>query len=751
MRPLVVSGAIHAKAVSFEPEEPTIFEPGDTVLAFGDKLRQHLTKEGVVPKNRKLASLREKVWGDSPKFLFTYDPFLVNFEYDKLWQIQWDARLAQRFDTTGSLKPPIGKYKEVQDFTKVITWIENQYAKTGKRVPVSFDLETLGLDPFNPKAYIISVSVTVKPGMAHVVYFTGHGDQPPPGEKLWSQIQWLLMSHRISLRGANLKYDLLWVDIKWGIFACANFKFDTLLAGSLLDENRSNSLNTHAKIFTPIGGYDDELNQKYDKARMDLIPKQELIEYTGGDTDSCFQVADQFKKDLLKDAKLTRFYINLLHPASIAYKEIERRGVVVDVPYYKELQKETEAYIDAKHKELLKMLPRRVRIIHKHALSLTRAALLKDFLFSPKGMNLTPKEYTDKSGEPSTAKRHLLMFKDDPEAGEWIKGYEEWKVASKIHSTYIVGFLEHLRRDGRFHPVYFLHKGEYGKEDAGTIGGRASARDPAWQTIPKRNKIWTPKLRRAFIAPPGMVILSFDWSQGELRVCACVANEQHMIAAYKAGIDMHAKTGAEVFGISFEDFLKLPEAEQKKIRQGGKAGNFGLIYGMQALGFVDYAWNEYQVKLDLDGAEDFINTFFGMYPGLHTWHDRLKKFMKAHGYIRSPMGRIRHTPLVYSPDWKTKSRAERQGINSEVQSTLGDMAHLAVVELRRLYPKLWVFGNTHDNLAMYVNEDKVDLWTQRIKEVMEGLPFEKFGWNPQLNFPVDTEVGPNLSALKEMK
>ena len=134
------------------------------------------------------------------------------------------------------------------------------------------------------------------------------------------------------------------------------------------------------------------------------------------------------------------------------------------------------------------------------------------------------------------------MFSDVPEAAEFIDLYKQWNSAKKTESTYITGFFKHLREDGRLHPTAILYRGDYDGGDSGTVTGRLAFKDPASQTIPKHTK-WAKPLRKGYIAPPDCCVINWDYSQGELRVIACLADEPAMIQAYRDGIDLHLKTG----------------------------------------------------------------------------------------------------------------------------------------------------------------------------------------------------------------
>ncbi|HEY0818095.1 MAG TPA: DNA polymerase [Rhizobacter sp.] len=747
---------------------------GDVVLGLGGQLVDHVKASEHFPtvknnKNVTLNSLRgiPLDWQQG-KLMLSYDPFMATVDPAMEPQCVWDVRLACRLHDTGALQPQLGKYSWVEDFAAAIAFVEQQHEATGKPVPVAWDLETIGLDPLHPgdderpPARIITISVTVREGMAHVLRVPAGGVLTPLQQK---HVRWLLTTPKVNSVGANLKFDVNWVAIHWSI-VCTNQKADTMLIGSLLDENRSNSLNLHAKMHTTMGGYDDDFNDRFDKSRMDIALETDpaaFLTYAGGDTDAALRTYNVMRPRLINDKPLTAFYTQLMQPAAKVFAKVERRGVVVDLDRYKALQSEVQADIERLTDEALAMVPKRIRNkyaeVEKEKL-LGKKGFLEDFLFTPMGLNLKPLMMTPSGKDPSTAKEHLEMFADHPDAKAFVDVMSALNGSKKTMSTYIVGFMKHLRSDGRFHPTYMLHRGDYDGGDSGTVTGRTSAKDPAYQTIPKHTK-WAKKLREVYTCPPGMAILKADFSQGELRVTACVANERSMLETYRKGIDLHLRTGALVNHLTLEEALALkaaatkgsPEEKRiKMIRQGGKAGNFGLIYGMSAAGFQNYARIAYGVHMTLQEAEAFRNAFFAEYPGLLQWHERFKKHAHMHGFVRSPLGRIRHLPLIHSRRNELRSEAERQSINSPIQSCLSDMMQLGMVELDRAYPDLWIFGMTHDDVGMYVPEGEVMEWAQRVQAILQDLPLAKFGWQPQLQFVSDCEAShTNLAECEELK
>lgn len=750
----------------FEPFTGVLPETnlGDLLFVMGAEPKEHMESLGLIPKKKTVTYLRETLWPmpNGAHAMFSFSCGVENTDYGMFVNLVLDTRMAIRYCQTGTLKPVVGDYRWVEDFTDITDYIQAQYAKTGQPVEVSADLETLGLNEYDPTAWIITIFFSAEEGKSDGIAFQ-QGQELTAKQR--QHITWLLNTPMVSLRGANLKYDVNWMVEKWGIH-CTNFRFDTLLVGSLLDENRSNSLNIHAKLFTPIGGYDDEFNAKYDKSRMDLALADDpdgFKVYAGGDTDACLRVARVMKADLLSQPGLCNFYINILHPAARAYEKVQRTGVLVNTDVMHDLHNEIVVYQAQLQSSAREIVGARLYIKHcddDQNLNLQKASFLKDFFFSPSGLGLKPIMFTEKAKAQSweyasTSLDHLRMFGKHPKAAPLVKLLEEYSSASKTLSTYVDGFMKHLRPDSRFHPSYFFYAGDRDSAEGGTVTGRLSAKDPAFQTIPKHTK-WAKKLRRAYIAPEGYVIMGRDYSQGELKIAACVANEQTMIQAYLNGIDLHAVTASRLAGYGFEEFMALKENDPDTydaIRQLGKAGNFGLLYGMGPEGFMNYAQLNYGVDMNLAEATENRNAFFELYTGLPEWHNRQKRTASTQGRVVSPLGRIRHLPLIKSRNNAERSKAERQSINSPVQATLSDMALWATAlwdqnGYMEIAPS---FGMVHDALYFYVPADEAQKWYEVSGEIMENLPFHKVGWSPQLQFTSDAEFGYTLDNMKKVK
>ena len=625
--------------------------PGEVLLAMGSGPLKALQTRGYFPKNRGIKSLSGRVAQPGVEFgsyMVTTSPDAIGGDDGVRHDIIWAVTLADRVLRTGQLSAEIGQYRWVEDFTEMVQQVEARHAATGRPVDLALDLETQGFYPWYADKKIVTVQLSVEEGTADVLWAF---DGIP--QTVCNQLHWLLTTEKVSLRGANLKFDILWLWEKLGIRP-TNFRFDTLLVGSLLDENRSNSLSNHVKEYAPtLGGYDDESMHGIDKGQIEKAPKDQLLIYAGGDADGTLRVANVMKRDLLSDPVLANFYVKLLHPAARLFEKIERRGLEVDVGRFQQLEVKLEAEIKAQTERVFSMMPRRLKLKYSDNLSLGRPALLKDLFFSPMGFNLTPQMTTAKSDEPSTAKAHLSMFADHPDAGPVIAAMAELNSAQKMLSTYVHGFLAHLRPDGRFHPTYWLGKGfeHAGQDDGGTDTGRLSATDPAVQTIPKKN-VWAKAIRRCFPASPGCIFFEVDFDQGELRVVACVAPERRMLDAFKNGMDLHSITAGKLNGMEYDEFKALEKQDKdkyKSLRTGAKAGNFGLLYLMQPAGFVAYAWQTYGVALTLEEATEFHYVFLNeLYPDLPKYHERMINMARRWKMVRNPLGRIRHLPTIDS-------------------------------------------------------------------------------------------------------
>lgn len=717
---------------------------------------------GLIPKNRKTMKSRGIVTlhpSTGGVWMNTYDPDIVRSDISKDPEIRWDIRLIERYHRTRSLKPEVGDYEWVEDFSETVQYIKDKYEATGKAVDVGHDLETMGLVPFIPEKKIITAAFSVEEGQAQMIYLL---DKTPARlKRIHMQVQWLLTSPMVSLKGANLKYDLLWWMVKHGI-KCTNFKMDTLLVGSMLNENRSNSLKGHACEYTSMGGYETEFETKFpDKGSMENVPKNEptFSDYVGGDPDACLRVSNVMRGELKNNRNLQHLYVKIIHPAARKFEEIEYHGVEVDLKQFERVRAKVDADAQVCHQKLISLMPRRLKLKYADKDNLLTPKILREFLFTPAGLNLKPKMVTKKTEEATVSMDHLMMFLDDPVAKEFIQTLKKYNSATKTISTFIDGFLKHLRPDGKIHPTYALFNGDlygYGNsdDDAGTDSGRFSARDPAIHILPKHT-YWAKDLRSCYPAPPGHVVFQIDFKEGELRVAADIADDTTMIESYRKGYSLHALTGSKLSQMTIQDFLKKKETDRKyfdRQRQKSKAINFGFLFGLQPKGFKEYARKSFDLEVSMQESEDFRNMFFSTYDCLEGWHNRFIGMAYQNKEVVSPLGRVRHLPLIDSPIWKVQGKQERRAINAPVQGTLSDLCAYGIVHIGRRFTmqEVRLAGMTHDSIYGYIPENHVMDRLREMKHIIENLPLEReFGWKPKVSFPVDAEISDkNLAELE---
>lgn len=305
------------------------------------------------------------------------------------------------------------------------------------------------------------------------------------------------------------------------------------------------------------------------------------------------------------------------------------------------------------------------------------------------------------------------------------------------------------------YPVYDL---EVAGDHSYTAGGicHHNSRDPNGQNFPKRGKL-AKEYRKVFKAPPGYVYISLDLSQAELRIAAMMSGDPTMLGVYAGGGDIHAQTAAGTMGLSLEEFMKLPDDVRGLKRFQAKAVNFGFLYGMWWVKFREYAKTDYGIDFTEDEAKEIRENFFKTYPMLEVWHREVQEIVMEQGLIRTFDGRVRHLPNVFSDDEGIAKQAQRQAINSPVQSIASD---LGIMTLGRLMPYLrekgydeWLkpCGFIHDAIVCLVREDKVAHGCSIVKNFMENNPLEEwFGWEPEIPILADAEIGRTLAETHEI-
>jgi DNA polymerase-1 len=315
-------------------------------------------------------------------------------------------------------------------------------------------------------------------------------------------------------------------------------------------------------------------------------------------------------------------------------------------------------------------------------------------------------------GQPSTAENVLQELAEEYELPRVIL---EHRGLAKLKSTYTDKLPELVNpRTGRIHTSY---------HQAVASTGRLSSSDPNLQNIPIRSEEGR-RIREAFIAEKGNLILAADYSQIELRIMAHLSGDLGLVQAFRNNIDVHSATAAEVFGTT-------PDKVDSEHRRRAKAINFGLIYGMSAFGLAR------QLKIEQKEAKKYIEIYFDRYPGVKEYMETTKQSARDNGYVETLFGRRLNLPEINSKNSVLRQYAERTAINAPMQGTAADLIKLAMIEIDR-----WLLDNScatkmimqvHDELVFEVAENEADSITVMVRELMCGVT--------ELNVPLVVDIG----------
>ncbi|MBQ9058898.1 MAG: DNA polymerase I [Atopobiaceae bacterium] len=299
----------------------------------------------------------------------------------------------------------------------------------------------------------------------------------------------------------------------------------------------------------------------------------------------------------------------------------------------------------------------------------------------------------------------------------------EYRERAKIKSTYLDALPQLIRKDGRIHT-------SFNQTVAAT--GRLSSSEPNLQNIPTRSALGH-RVRTAFTVPEGHVFLACDYSQIELRLLAHLSADEHLIAAFNEGADFHASTAARVFGVD-------PSEVNPEMRSRAKAVNFGIVYGQQAFGLAS------SLKISRKEAQEMIDRYFEVYPGVREFLDRQVAFARANGWVATLYGRKRHIKEIKSSNFQQRSFGERTAMNHPMQGTAADIIKLAMIRVSQrmraegLQSKLVL--QIHDELDFEVPTDEIEYMSALVSEEMQGVV--------ELSVPLTAEVsyGPTWAEAK---
>lgn len=565
----------------------------------------------------------------------------------------------------------------------------------------AIDTETTSLDEM--VAQIVGISFSVTPGEAAYIPLKHAGpdapDQLPFDEVLARLKPWLENPSRQKL-GQHIKYDRH-VFANHGI-EVQGYAHDTMLQSYVLEVHKPHNLSSLAERHLGRTGinYEDLCGKGAHQIPFAQVDVARAAEYSCEDSDMTLDVHRVLWPQIEQDAKL-KFIYELEIASSEALYRIERNGVLIDAPTLARQSHELGQRIFALEQEAYE--------IAGQPFNLGSPKQLGEIFFDKLGLPVIKKTAT---GARSTDEEVLEKLAEDYPLPAKIL---EHRSLSKLKGTYTDKLAQlALPRTGRVHTHY---------AQAVAVTGRLSSNDPNLQNIPIR----TPegrRVREAFVAAPGHLIASADYSQIELRIMAHLSDDEALLRAFHEGQDVHRATAAEVFGIE-------PEQVSSEQRRYAKTINFGLIYGMGTFGLAR------SLGIENAAAKTYIDRYFARFAGVKQYMDNTRVLAKERGYVETVFGRRLVLPDIRNAKGAKLAALERQAINAPMQGTAADLIKLAMVavqkELDARGKATKMIMQVHDELVFEVPETELDWLRAEIPHLMAGVA--------ELKVPLLAEVG----------
>lgn len=506
--------------------------------------------------------------------------------------------------------------------------------------------------------------------------------------KAWNAIISIFDNPRILKTGHNLKPPLK--EIFAGGTHPKGISFDTKIAAYLLKADR--------KDYDLESMYRNEFG-----AELQSGHEQRLL--------AIKKLKDLFWEKMKRDG-LLKVFEEIEMPLVGVLAEVELIGIKINEKALVKLSKSVTAELDTLEKTIYKQAGTQFNI--------NSPKQLKEILFERLG--LKGKVRKTAKGSLSTAAGELEKLVGEHPVVDLILKYRELQ---KLKTTYIEPFPKLIdTKSGRIHTTL---------NQTGTVTGRLSSQDPNLQNIPTKTELGQ-EFRRAFISPPGFKLVSFDYSQLELRIAAHMSKDEKMISAFKEGEDIHTRTAAEIFGVE-------PEQVTKDMRRQAKVMNFGLLYGMGIMSFQQAS------GISREKAREFIDRYMTEFSGIARYMDSMKAKARKAGFVETIFGRRRYLPEINSGMPQLIAQAERMAINMPVQGTEGDFLRIAMARVYDLIHDKYndrdikMLVQVHDELLFEIKDNLVEKVSPEIKKIMENVY--------QLDVPltVDVKSGINWSDM----
>ncbi|MEM7722426.1 MAG: DNA polymerase I [Pseudomonadota bacterium] len=606
--------------------------------------------------------------------------------------------------------PPMdtSTYEVVRDTAALQAWIDRAHA----RGVLAVDTETTGLNEMT--AELVGVSLGTAAGQACYVPLThkaegGEGlfgsDALAEGQmgldKALEMLKPVLEDASVMKVLQNAKYD-------WKIFKRYGIEVAPIDDTMLMSYAMNAGLHGHGM---------DTLSERYlshqpipiksllgtgkSQITFDRVKIDDAAPYAAEDADITWRLWETFKPQLHRK-QVTTVYETLERPLVPVLARMEMSGIKVD--------RDTLSRMSNAFAQKMAGLEAEIHELAGETFNVGSPAQLGEILFEKMGLEGGKKGKTGKYSTPADVLEDLATTHDLP--GRVL----DWRQLSKMKSTYTDALQDHINADtGRVHTSYSI---------AGANTGRLASTDPNLQNIPVRTEEGR-RIREAFVAEPGKVLVSLDYSQIELRILAHIAGIDALKQAFKEGQDIHAATASEMFNVPLDEMT--PE-----VRRQAKAINFGVIYGISGFGLAR------NLRIPRAEAQGFIDRYFERFPGIRAYMDDTKAFAKEHLYVETLFGRKINTPEINAKG-PGAGFAGRAAINAPIQGTAADVIRRAMIRMEAAIADLpaVMLLQVHDELLFEVDEDAVDTLIDRAREVMEAAALPAV----HLSVPLTVDAG----------
>ena len=602
-------------------------------------------------------------------------------------------------------------YEHVSDTAALQAWIDRIY-EFGY---VAVDTETTGLDDM--VAQLVGVSLCVEPGKACYIPLIhkargsddlfGSDDLAEgqiPTEEALRLLTPMLEDPSILKIGQNMKYDSK-------IFAQLGINVapidDTMLLSYAmhagLHGHGMDTLSERYLSHTPIP-IKPLLGTGKSAITFDKVPLDDAVKYAAEDADITLRLWQLFKPQLHR-VGVTKVYETLERPLVPVLAAMERSGVKVD--------RDTLSRMSNAFAQKMAGLEAEIHELAGETFNVGSPKQLGEILFDKMSLE------GGKKGKTGAYATGADVLEDLATEHELPRRVLDWRQLSKLKSTYTDALQDHINPDtGRVHTSYSI---------AGASTGRLASTDPNLQNIPIRSEEGR-RIREAFVAEPGKALVALDYSQIELRILAHIANIPELKQAFQDGIDIHALTASEMFGVPLDEMTS-------DVRRQAKAINFGVIYGISGFGLAR------NLRIPRAEAQGFIDRYFERFPGIRTYMNDTKAFAKEHGFVQTLFGRKIHTPEI-SAKGPRAGFAQRAAINAPIQGTAADVIRRAMIRMPDAIKDLpaTMLLQVHDELLFEVEKGAEDDLIAAARQVMENAA------DPVVKLDVKLDVDAGVGA-----